>query len=248
LHGFSFWHDWTIFALRIHLAPTSSWGSRYVIRWGSVALIALGVAACAGGQLVDPTPPGLVPVASLVISTGQDTIFVADTLVMGLEVRDSAGNLLSGRAVRWQSSAPAVAGISAFGTVTGVAPGTATISATAGGLTATANLVIRRLVFSVNVVPDAVCLRKGFTTFLTLTAYDSLGQALAPGIRPVTWRSSNGLVVTVTPQSGDSALVLGVAPGSAFVFGRMAGVADTTAFIVDPTPLGQPLQCGGAGG
>jgi hypothetical protein len=103
-------------------------------------------------------------------------------------------------------------------------------------------------VFSVNVVPDAVCLRKGFTTFLTLTAYDSLGQPLATGIRPVTWRSSNGLVVTVTPQSGDSALVLGVAPGSAFVFGSMAGVADTTAFIVDPTPLGQPLQCGGAGG
>jgi hypothetical protein len=25
-------------------------------------------------------------------------------------------------------------------------------------------------------------------------------------------------------------------------------VADTTAFLVDPTPLGQPLQCGGTGG
>lgn len=219
-----------------------------MIRLGPVVLITLGVAGCAGGQLVDPTPPGLVPIASLTISSGQDTMFVADTLVMGLDVRDSAGNLLSGRAVSWQSSAPAVASISAFGTVTGVAPGTATISATAGGLTATANLVIRRLVFSVNVVPDAVCLRKGFTTFLALTAYDSLGQPLPAGIRPVSWRSSNGLVVTVTPQSGDSALVLGVAPGSAFVFGSMAGVADTTAFIVDATPLGEPLVCGGAGG
>ena len=219
-----------------------------MIRFGSVALIAIGAAGCAAGQLVDPTPPGLVPVASLTISSSQDTIFVADTLVMGLEVRDSAGNLLSGRAVSWQSSAPGVASISSFGTVRGVAPGTTTISATAGGITATASLVIRRLVFSVNVVPDAVCLRKGFTTFLTLTAYDSLGQPLATGIRPVTWRSSNGLVLTVTPQSGDSALVLGVAPGGAFVSGSMAGVADTTAFIVDPTPLGQPLQCGGAGG
>lgn len=219
-----------------------------MIRLGLMALIALGVAGCAGGQLVDPTPPGLVPVASLTISSSQDTIFVADTLVMDLEVRDSAGNLLSGRAVSWQSSAPGVASISSLGTVRGVAPGTTTISATAGGITATAGLVIRRLVFSVNVVPDAVCLRKGFTTFLSLTAYDSLGQALPVGTRPVTWRSSNGLIVTVTPQSGDSALVLGVAPGSAFVFGSMAGVADTTAFIVDDTPLGQPLVCGGAGG
>jgi uncharacterized protein YjdB len=219
-----------------------------VIRLGFVALIAIGVAACGAGDPVDPTPPGLVPVASLTISSDRDTVLVADTMSMTLEARDSAGDLLSGRAVRWQSSAPEVAGVSTLGTVTGLTPGKATISATAGGLTATVNLVVRRLVFSVNVVPDAVCLRKSFTTFLKLTAYDSLGHPLAAGTRPVTWRSSNGLVVTVTPQSGDSALVLGAAPGSAFVFGSMAGVADTTAFLVDPTPLGQPLQCGGTGG
>lgn len=211
-------------------------------------MVLIAAAGCAGGELVDPTPSGLVPVASLTISSDRDTMYVADTLSMALEARDSAGDLLSGRAVQWASTAPAVASVSSFGVVTGVAPGTATISATAGGLTATATIVIRRLVFSVNVVPDAVCLRKGFTTFLSLTAYDSLGQALPIGTRPVTWRSSNGLVLTVTSQKGDSALVLGVAPGTALVFGSMAGVADTTAFIVDDAPLGQPLVCGGAGG
>jgi hypothetical protein len=186
-----------------------------------------------------------VAVASLSISSAKDTIFVADTVAMTVTARDSAGNLLSGRAVHWQSSSANVASVSSLGLVTGIGAGTTTISAAAGDQTASVTLVVKRLVFKVNVVPDAVCLRKGFTTFLALTAYDSLGNALAPGIRPVTWRTSNGLVVTVTPQTGDSAVVLGVAPGTAFVFGTMAGVADTTAMIVDPAPLGQPLSCGG---
>ncbi len=183
--------------------------------------------------------------ASLTISSPKDTVFVGDTLLMTVTARDSAGNLLSGRAVHWQSSAGNVATITSQGLVTGVGPGKTTISAAAGSQSAALTLVVKRLVFSVNVVPDAVCLRKGFTTFLSITAFDSLGHPLAAGIRPVTWRTSNGLVVTVTPQSGDSSVVLGVAPGAAFVFGSMAGVADTTAMIVDATPLGQPLQCSG---
>ena len=194
---------------------------------------------------MDPTPANLAQVASLTISSPQDTMFVADTLIMTVTARDSAGNLLSGRAVHWQSSAGGVATVSSQGIVRAVGPGKTTISAAAGDQAAAVTLVVKRLVFSVNVVPDAVCLRKGFTTFLSLTAFDSLGQALAPDIRPVTWRTSNGLVVTVTPQSGDSSVVLGVAPGTAFVFGTMAGVTDTTAMIVDATPLGQPLHCGG---
>ena len=194
---------------------------------------------------MDPTPASLVPVASLTIASPHDTLFVADTTLMAVTPRDSAGNLLSGRAVHWQSSATAVATVSSQGVVTAVGPGTTIISAAAGGQAAQVTLVVKRLVFAVNVVPDAVCLRKGFTTFLSITAFDSLGLPLATGIRPVTWRSSNGLVLTVTPQSGDSALVLGVAPGPAFVSGTMAGLADTTAIIVDATPLGQPLQCGG---
>jgi Big-like domain-containing protein len=203
---------------------------------------------CAGGDPVDPTPAGLVPVATLSVSSTHDTVYVADTLSLGLVVRDSAGNLLSGRAVQWQSSASGIATVSNVGLVTGVAPGAVTISASAGGQTGFVSLVVRRLVFSVNVVPDAVCLRKSFTTFLSITAYDSLDQPLPTGLRPITWRTTNGLIATVTPQGGDSARVLGVAPGSVFIIGTILGVADTTGFVVDPTPLGQPLQCGGAGG
>ena len=215
-------------------------------RLGPAVLFAIGVSVsgCIGGNPVDPTPSGLSPVASLALSSSRDTVFVADTLSLGLVVRDSAGNLLSGRSVLWQSSAPGIASVSSLGVVTGVRPGSASISATAGTQTASVNLLVRRLVFSVNVVPDAVCLRKGFTTFLFLTAFDSLGQPLPAGIRPVTWRTSNGLVLTVSAQVGDSAVVLGVAGGQAFVSGTIMGVADTTGFIVNPAPLDQPLDPG----
>jgi hypothetical protein len=220
-----------------------------VTRLGPVVLLAIGIAGCSAGSPVDPTPPGLAAIATLKISSARDTVYVADTLTIALEARDSAGDLLSGRAVQWHSSAPGVATVSPFGVVSGVAPGAVTISAAAGGLTANTSLVIRRLVFSVNVVPDLVCLRKSFTTFLFLTAYDSIGQPLPAGIRPITWRSSNGLIVTVTPQTGDSAVVLGVAPGSTYVSGSMMGLTDSTGFIVDPAPLGQPPQlCLSAGG
>jgi len=205
------------------------------------------LSGCAAGDPVDPTPPGLARVASLTLATPRDTVYVSDTLTLILEARDSAGNLLTGRAVNWQSSDSSLANVSRVGIVSGVAGGKVTVTAAAGEQTATVALVVRRLVFAVNVVPDAICLRKGFTTALALTAFDSLGQALPAGFRPISWGTSDGLVVSVTPLAGDSASVLGASPGAASVFGTILGVSDTTGFVVDPTPLGEPLVCDGGG-
>jgi hypothetical protein len=216
-------------------------------RCARLLLLSAFLSGCAAGDPVDPTPPGLAPVASLALSTPRDTVYVGDTLTLILEPRDSAGNLLAGRAVNWQSSDSSRANVSNVGIVSGVAGGQVTVIARAGEQTATVELVVRRLVFAVNVVPDAICLRKGFTTALALTAFDSLGQALPVGFRPITWGTSDGLVVSVTPEPGDSAFVLGASPGAASVFGTILGVADTTGFVVDPTPLGEPLVCDGGG-
>src|SRR5262249_8778308 len=173
------------------------------------------------------------------------TVYVSDTLTLSLQARDSAGNLLSGRAVNWHSSDTNLAVVSSRGIVTGDAGGIVTIRATAGEKADSVKLVVRRLVFSVNMVPDAVCLRKGFTTSLFFTAFDSLGHPLPVGFRPITWRTTDPLILTVAPQAGDSVVVLGASPGTASVIGSVLGVADTSAFIVDPTPLGQPLVCSG---
>src|SRR5260370_34901382 len=57
-------------------------------------------------------------------------------------LKDAVGNTLTGQAISWVSSAPAVATVSGSGLATGVAAGTATISATSGGGTGTATRTV----------------------------------------------------------------------------------------------------------
>jgi hypothetical protein len=216
--------------------------ARYIL-----LLLALAVYGCAAGEPVDPTPQGLSRVASLKVASPRDTVYVGDTLTLAVEARDSAGNLLAGRSVNWRTSDSGLAVVSGVGVVSGVAGGHVTISATVGQNNASVALIVRRLVFAVNVVPDAVCLRKGFTTSLGVTAFDSLGQPLPLGFRPITWRTTDGLIVSVTPTAADSVTVLGASAGTASVVGTILGMSDTTGFIVDATPLGEPLVCNGGG-
>jgi hypothetical protein len=211
-----------------------------------VAALAL-LQACSPGVPVDPTPPGLVTVVSLDLSTPDDTIFVSDTVRMVAAAKDGQGNVLGGRQVSWRSADPSIATVAPDGLVTSVGPGRVAIIAAVTGRTATVQLVVRRLAFSVNVVPDAVCLRRGFATDVALEAYDSLGARLPTGIRPVEWESSDGTIGVVTPAENDSARVLGVSEGQVLIIGKLMGLADTTGFIVDPTPLGEPLECGSGG-
>ncbi|HET8625162.1 MAG TPA: Ig-like domain-containing protein [Gemmatimonadales bacterium] len=205
------------------------------------------LAACSAGVPVDPTPPGLVSVVSLDLSSPNDTVFVTDTVRMVAAARDAQGNILGGRQVSWRSSNPSIATVNPDGLVTSVGPGKADIIAAVTGRTDTVGLVVRRLVFSVNVVPDAVCLRRGFATDVAIEAYDSLGERLPTGLRPVTWESSDGTIGVITPAAGDSARVLGVSEGQVLIVGKLMGLADTTGFIVDPAPLGEPLSCNSGG-
>ena len=78
-----------------------------------------------------------VPVAAVSISPSSVSLVTAATLQLAATITDSAGNVLSGQTVTWTTSSSAVATVSATGLVTGVAPGTVTITAASGGKTAT---------------------------------------------------------------------------------------------------------------
>lgn len=60
---------------------------------------------------------------------------VGRTVQLNAEARDATGAVLPGVTVTWSSSAPQTAGISALGIVSGLAAGTATITAQADGVT-----------------------------------------------------------------------------------------------------------------
>jgi hypothetical protein len=57
-------------------------------------------------------------------------------------MRDAAGNVLTGRAVAWESSTPAVATVSSTGLVRGMAAGDATVTATSEGQSGSAAVTI----------------------------------------------------------------------------------------------------------
>ena len=83
-----------------------------------------------------------VPVASVTVSPATASIQVGQTVQLTATPRDASGNPLSGRAIAWASSAPGVATVSGTGLVTGVAAGSATITATSEGQSGTATVTV----------------------------------------------------------------------------------------------------------
>ena len=141
----------------------------------------------------------------------------------------------------WTSSNDAVATVSDIGLVTGVAAGTATITAAvddavggntsdAATITVTAGAVP---VASVTVTPNPASVQVGGTVQLTATPENANGTPLPD--RPVSWSTSAAAVATVS----SSGLVTGLAPGSATITATSEGTSGTSAVSVTvPPPTG----------
>ena len=80
-------------------------------------------------QLTVPVTVVWPAVTDVRIATGASTVYAGTTLAHEAEARHADGSLRPDAAITWQSSDPAVATVDAFGNVTGVAPGVATITA-----------------------------------------------------------------------------------------------------------------------
>jgi len=112
-------------------------------RWIAVvtALLLLGLGSCVtkkdgGCGATDPCPVG-----SVQVSPGSATIIAGSTTSFSAVVKDTRGETMSG-SVSWSTGSPAVATVSSSGVVTGVAVGTATISATSGGKSGSATVTV----------------------------------------------------------------------------------------------------------
>src|SRR5207253_5002745 len=138
--------------------------------------------------------------------------------------RDAGGTPLSGRTVTWSSSNTTVATVSNSGLVSGVTPGTATITATSEGKSGTSSVTVTNVpVATVEVTPPSASVQAGQTVQLTATPKDANGAPLSG--RTVTWSSSNTSVATVS----NSGLVSGVTPGSITISATSEGKSGTAA-------------------
>ncbi len=97
-----------------------------------------------------------VPVASIAVSPGAASVPVGASVQLAAKLADAEGAELLGRTVAWSSNTTVVAVVSEAGRVTGVAPGTATVTATAEGRTASTVITVTRTTGALSLTVDGV--------------------------------------------------------------------------------------------
>lgn len=173
-----------------------------------------------------------VPVATVTVAPSTATVSVQGTVPLSATVRDAAGNTLSGRTVTWTTSDAAVATVSSSGVVTGVAPGTATITATSEGKSGTATVTVALApVATVTVQPSTATIASGSMTTLSATVTDQNGSVLTD--RVVTWSSSDPSVATVS----SSGVVTGLLVGTATITASSGGKSGSATVTVTAGPI-----------
>src|SRR6266576_3036035 len=202
-------------------------------------VVLLGAACAAAACDLQQLLALLNPVAAVVVVPDTASMELGQTAQLVATPMDSLGGVVA-QSVAWASIAPAVASVDGSGLVTGVAEGTATITATSLGHNGTAVVKVRRRpsapVASVAVSPATASVAVGQAVQLAATPKDASGNALSG--RVVTWASSAPAVATVN----GSGLVTGVAAGAATITaaseGQSGGAAITvTSAVTNPASV-----------
>lgn len=177
------------------------------------------IAASAGGKSAVAILAVLpVPVASVSVLPGTGTIAIGATLALSAVTYDAAGVVLPGRQVLWATSAPQIATVDASGNVSGVAGGTAIITATSQGKSGASTVTVTAPpVAAVVVSPATGSLMVGGTLTFSATTRDASGNTLSG--RAVTWSSSAAQTATVS----SSGVVTGIAAGNATITATSEG-------------------------
>jgi len=132
-----------------------------------------------------------VPVASITISDpGTEPVAPGATLQLTATAFDANNNQLPGRSFNWASSDDAVATVDNTGLVTGVAQGTANISASADGITASVQI---RVAGEATTLGNNLSLPVIFAEGIGMTG---LPTATDPGLRPA---AAEGITVDQLP-------------------------------------------------
>ena len=172
-----------------------------------------------------------VPVGSVTVAPPSATIRMSKTATLTATVKDSVGTVVTNRPVAWSSSNAAIATVNA-GVVTGVAVGTATITATSEGKSGTATINVTLMPVATVVVSPATKAMLVTQTFpLGVTVTDSAGTVVTD--RVVTWGSSNAAVATVSAAG----VVTAVAAGTATITATSEGKSGSSTITVSPVPV-----------
>ena len=187
--------------------------------------------ACGDGGTEPPPPEPPRPVAVTVSPATAQLTSLGATAQLSAQVLDQNGQAMAGATVTWASSSAVVATVSASGLVTAAGNGSATINATAGGVSGTATVTVAQEVSAVTVSPATDTLVRGDTLRLAAEATDANGNGVA-GVQ-FAWTSSDTLVAVVDA----SGLVTAVREGEAETTATAAGFTGRAELtVVAPVP------------
>lgn len=183
------------------------------------------LAACSGSSNSTQT------VATVGVSPATATIDVGGVQQLVAVARDADGIIVHSASITFSSNNSAVATVSSAGLVTGIAVGSATITATAGDASGTMTVTVNTPVASLTLTPATATLAEGDTQQLTATAKDSGGNTLTSVT--ISFSSNNTAVATAS----DSGLVTAVSAGNATISATAGGITKTAAITVTPPPI-----------
>lgn len=188
-------------------------------------LLATAVLAACSDSTTDPDPDPECTVSAVAITGAPGELQVPGTIQLAANVTQQ--NCTPAPTIAWQSSNNSRATVSSTGLVTAVATGEVTITASAGGKSGTANILITPAptVASVQVRPDSIVIGVGPAHTLVASAFDDedneiLGQtftwlSLDPGTATI---SASGQLTGVTAgTSGTVTATTGAVTGQAQV-------------------------------
>jgi uncharacterized protein YjdB len=212
-------------------------------------------AVAAGIAVIQATAGGCAATASVTVNSLASRVAVVavalDSTSLGVghsararaTVTDSAGTAIIGDTISWTSLAPTVATVSSIGTVTAIAPGSATIQGTVDGTIGSASITVLQgssSVATVAVAIDSITLLVGHVAHAVATAKDASGTTILAAT--VTWTSLTPGLATVS----SSGAVTAVAEGPAAIQATISGVAgvDTIVAVVAPDLASQDFDAG----
>jgi hypothetical protein len=208
---------------------------RLALTAGFALLLCLTWAGCSG-FFISPS------ISSIFISPPAATINISNTVQLNATARYSDGSSgpIQGASVGWSSSATNLATVtSPGGLVTGVSTGTATITATDQGVTATASVTVTPMnVTSISITttqgstnPQSTATISGVPNTLQFYAYANGSSLPANDLtQAVTWSSSNTSVATISSglSGGGNGLATSVATGTTNIIARIMNTTNGT--------------------
>lgn len=181
----------------------------------TVSTAGLVTAKAAGSATITATSEGksgtaaitvaLPPVASVTVSPATGSVSPGLTLQLTATTNDASGQPLTGRPVTWTTSDASKATVGSSGVVTGVSPGSVTITATSEGKSGSAILTVADVTapsfVSVTITPPSVDVSNGAKTVIVSAQIRDAGRSGVSQFSVTATAPTSGPFATCNPAS-----------------------------------------------